>query len=152
MKGISEENFKRDFAPLSGFHDFHVRAKRISLSNDDLHLLGITTNPHSCDEMEKLTWNDVGLNSIEYSSSQRSKNVQHLMWAFRCLEAHKTNIKEGTKNGIPCYRIEGYSKNNRFHKRLPTLRGYVERDKWKPYIEQVMNLILKQENHETEKS
>ena len=67
------------------------------------------------------------------------------MWAFRCLEAHEENIKEVSIGGIPYYRIEGYSKNNKSRVRLPILMGYVECSKWKPYINSVMNLITKSE-------
>gem|GEM_PF-6130187 len=67
------------------------------------------------------------------------------MWAFRCLNAHAENVKEVKIGGIPCYRLEGYSKNNKQHKKLPILMGYVERVKWKPYIDMIMNKITNAE-------
>ena len=145
MGKISETNFNNDFKPLSGFFGFHVKKKKISLKNEDIQLLGFKVTPHSCAEMEKMRWVDINPNSIEYSSSEKTQNVKNLMWAFRCLEAHEENIKEVSIGGIPYYRIEGYSKNNKFHVRLPILMGYVECSKWKPYIDSVMNLIKKSE-------
>lgn len=145
MRAISETNFKKDFMLLSGFWDFHVKKKKIALKNTDLQLDGLKVIPHSCDEMKKLQWANIQPNSIEYSSSAKPQNVKNLMWAFRCLEAHEENIKEVSINGVPYYRIEGFSKNNKNHVKLPILMGYVECNKWKPYIEQVMNLITNSE-------
>ena len=145
MRKISETNFKNDFKPLSGFFGFHVKNKKITLKNEDIQLMGLKVTPHSCVEMGKKRWVNIQPNSIEYSSSKKSQNVKNLMWAFRCLEAHEENIKEVSIGGIPYYRIEGYSKNNKFHVRLPILMGYVECSKWKPYIDSVMNLIKKSE-------
>lgn len=145
MGKISETNFNNDFKPLSGFFGFHVKKKKISLKNEDIQLMGFKVTPHSCVEMGKLSWIDIQPNSIEYSSSEKSQNVKNLMWAFRCLEAHEENIKEVSISGIPYYRIEGYSKNNKLHVRLPILMGYVECSKWKLYIDSVMNLIKKTE-------
>ena len=145
MSAISETNFKKDFMLLSGFWDFHVKKKKITLANGDLQLNGLKVTPHTCDEMKNLQWKNIQPNSIEYSSYAKNQNVKNLMWAFRCLEAHEENIKEVSINGVPYYRIEGFSKNNKYHVQLPILMGYVECSKWKPYIEQVMNLITNSE-------
>ncbi len=150
MRGIREQNFKKDFSFLSGFYGFHVQSKKIPLKNEDVQIMGIKATPHTCDQMRKIRWKDICINSIEYSSSKKSSNVKNLLWAFRCLEAHKENIKEVTLNGIPCYRIERFSKNNKTRKKTPSLRGYIECNKWKPYIEQIISLILKAENNETD--
>ncbi|MBO7119252.1 MAG: hypothetical protein J6W03_02920 [Bacteroidaceae bacterium] len=141
MTAISETNFKNDFKLLSGFWDFHVKKNKILLRNEDIQLLGLKVTPHSCEQMKKLKWKNIQPNCIEYSSSTKAHNVKNFMWAIRCLEAHVDNIKEVLIDGVPFYRIEGFSKNNKNHEKLPTLMGYVECRKWKPYIKQVMTLI-----------
>ena len=147
MKDIKKEDVVNlSFKDKTRLYKFHVDKKKITLQNEDMQCYGIKVRPHSSQEMSKLVWKDIQLNNIEYSSSRKSQNVRHLIWAFRCLNAHSENIKEGFKNGIPCYRIEGYSKNNMKHKRLPILMGYVELNRWKPFIEEIMNKIKNQSN------
>ncbi len=138
---ITEKAFLRDFKPLSGFYDFHVRCKRIHLGIEDVQNFGVRVTPHSRTEMQQLEWGMVQLNSIDFSSWRRSHNIKNLMWALRCLESHPENIKQTNINGTDFYIIECFKKNHRTNEIHSTMKGIISCEIWPSFREKLTNLI-----------
>ena len=140
---IPEENFKSDFAPLSGFYDYHVKNKTISLSLDEVQGMGVLLKAMRRSEMAELESEELDVNTICFSSSQRNKNVKNLFWTIRCLVAHPENIKEVEIGGVKCYSIFCTTKEN--DKRILTMKGVVNCNVWSSFIKQITNKIKETE-------
>lgn len=143
MNGISimEEDFLRDFKPLSGFYKFHVKGKSIPLKIEDIQSFGVKTTPHSRDEMQKIEWEMVLPNSIDFSSWRKSENIKNLMWTLRCLESHPENIRKTKINGTDFYVIECSTKNHRTNELFPTMKGIISCEIWPSFRDKLTQTI-----------
>lgn len=138
---IPEENYKSDFAPLSGFYNYHVKGKDISVSLDEIQGFGVTLEPKKRQEIANVNVNSLMTNTIIFSSSKKKYNVKNLIWTIRCLVAHPENIEEKSINGVKYYNICCSTKDKITGKVIPTMKGLVARDLWPKFTEQLINKI-----------
>lgn len=143
---IPEEKFKSDFAPLSGFYNYHIKGKDISVALDEIQGFGVSLKPYKLKDIANITDNSLPVNTIAFSSSKKKNNVKNLTWAIiRCLVAHPENIIEKEVNGIKCYRILCSTKNNKTGKITQTMKGLVSCEIWPKFTEQLINKITEKE-------
>lgn len=143
---IPEEKFKSDFAPLSGFYNYHIKGKDISIALDEIQGFGVSLKAHKLKNIANITDSSLPVNSIAFSSSKKKNNVKNLTWAIiRCLVAHPENIIEKDVNGTMCYSICCCAKNSKTGKRVPTMKGLVACEIWPKFTEQLINKIAEKE-------
>lgn len=142
---ISEENYNSDFAPLSGFYNYHVKGKDISVSLDEIQGFGVTLEPKKRQEIANVNSNSLVINTILFSSSKKKNNVKNLIWTIRCLVAHPENIEEKSINGVKYYNIFCSTKDKETGKVIPTMKGLVACGLWPKFTEQLINKIKEEE-------
>ena len=142
---IPEEKFKSDFAPLSGFYNYHIKGKDISVSLDEIQGFGVSLEAHKQKDIANITENSLSVNTIKFSSTKKKYNVKNLTWTIRCLVAHPENIIEKEVNGIKCYSICCSKKNNVTGKKTPTMKGLIACEIWPKFTEQLINKITEKE-------
>lgn len=77
---VPEESFKSDFVPLSGFYNYHVKGKDISIKLDDIQGFGVVLEPKKRKEIAHVNENALVTNTIMFSSSKKKYNVKNLLW------------------------------------------------------------------------
>ena len=142
---IPEERFKQDFAPLSGFYDYHVKGKIIDVALNEIQGFGVSLVPKQREEIAKLNSDSLSVNSIFFSSSKKKNNVKNLMWTIRCLVAHPENISEKIVNDVKCYSITCNTKDNKTGRVIPTMKGLVSCEVWQHFTKQLCNKIIEKE-------
>ena len=140
---IPEETFKSDFAPLTGFYDYHIKKKQILVSLDEVQNMGVTLKPMKRKEIADVDSKDLAVNTICFSSIKRKRYVKNLFWTLRCLVAHPENIRIKTVNGKKCYSIYCTTKDN--DKLVPTMKGIISCEIWPRFTEQIINKIKEKE-------
>ena len=71
---IPEERFKQDFAPLSGFYDYHVKGKNIAVALNEIQGFGVSLDPKKRGKIANVNSDSLEVNSIYFSSSKKKDN------------------------------------------------------------------------------
>ena len=138
---IPEENYKSDFAPLSGFYNYHVKGKDISISLNEIQGFSVTLEPKKRQEIANVSSDSLVIYTIIFSSSKKKNDGKNLIWTIRCLDAHPENIEEKSVNGVKFYNICCSTKDKKTGKVIPTMKGLVACDLWPNITEQIINKI-----------
>ena len=146
---IPEEVFIKDFKPMAGFYDFHVKKRKIKLSLKDLNVMGVELKPKKQMKIAEVILEEMPLNTIVFSSSKKSQNVKNLMWTFRCLTAHPENIEIVTIGGREYYKIICWKKQK--DSNIPIMKGIVSSNEWPMFIDRIQSSIIKVEDKDNEK-
>ena len=142
---IPEERFKQDFAPLSGFYDYHVKGKNIAVALNEIQGFGVSLDPKKRGKIANVNSDSLEVNSIYFSSSKKKDNVKNLMWTIRCLVAHPENISEKIVNDVKCYSINCGTKDKKTGNVIPTMKGLVSCEVWQQFTKQLCNKIIEKE-------
>ena len=138
---IPEELFEKDFKPLAGFYDYHVKRRKIPLALKDIQDLGVdlTARRQSTDPISEIEHDDLPTNTIVFSSSRKNQNVKNLMWTIRCLTAHPENIDIVNVGKKKCYKIICFRKQG--DSSIPIMKGLISCDTWPVFISQLINKL-----------
>ena len=140
---IPEEKYNTDFQPFTGFYEYHVKGKRISVELLDIQNFGVNLRIAKREELGKLDIKTIPLNTIVFSSSKKKNNVKNLMWYIRCLPCHPENIVLEQNY----YRLVCSQKNKETDKKDITMKGIVTCDVWNHFIKELTNQIKTNENN-----
>ena len=72
---IPEEKYNTDFRPITGFYDFHIKKKDISVPLSEIQRFGVNLQVAKRDELGKLDINTLPINTIKFSSSKKRFTV-----------------------------------------------------------------------------
>ena len=138
---IPEEKYNTDFQPVTGFYEYHVKNKTISVSLSEIQGFGVNLQVAKQGELDELDINTLPINTIRFSSSKKKKNVKNLMWYIRCLACHPENIDCKQK----IYQFHCSRKDKKTDKISFTMKGNVSCNVWPQFIETLTNKIIENE-------
>lgn len=144
---IPEKQFTKDFEPIISFYAYHVKNKIIKIPLNDLSILGLSLNVKKLNEIASIDMNTLQPNVIFFSSSSKKKNVKNLMWYIRCLSHHPENVEIIVLNGVEYYKFHCTKKNNKTKIITYTMKGLVECNVWKSFINGLIAKIKENENN-----
>lgn len=136
---IPEEKYKSDFEPFTGFYDYHIKDKCVSMNLDMVKNFGVSLIPCKYTNIKTLDINSVPVNTIMFSSSKKKNNIKNLMWYIRCLHCHPENIREVQIGTTIYYQIQNLKTGK--------LKGVVEVNVWINFIKNITQKIIDNESN-----
>lgn len=140
---IPEKKYNADFQPFTGFYEYHVKGRKISVKLFDIQDFGVNLIVAKRKELSELDVKSIPLDTIMFSSSEKKNNVKNLMWYIRCLPCHPENIVLKQN----CYQLECSQHNRKTDEKDITMKGVVSCDVWNHFIEKLTNKIKENENN-----
>ena len=140
---IPEEMYNKDFQPFTGFFEYHAKNRTVPVSLSEIQEFGVKLEVVNREVLNKL--DTIPINTIKFSSSKKKRNVNNLMWYFRCLPCHPENIN--ISNNQKCYQLQCCRNDNKTGEKVICMKGLVACDVWSSFIKDVTDKIVEYEKN-----